>query len=213
MEDSPPIDNDLLYVPTPDAPPVERTPRAELWELICFHECGHAVVALALGVGIHYVSIEQERIGWVRFACCGFGPQIYSSTPHDAAMIDAAGFVATERRQHGGSDFVGRELDKLPTPPLAVAAAAREGMTLNEANAGISDGEKLEAAGFGTWEQRLPTLQDAAVIFRDRWPVVAALASELQTRGTLEADDVERIIRDCGHADLLDRVRAVEVAA
>jgi ATP-dependent Zn protease len=129
-----------------------------------YHEAGHAVIALALGRGVHQVSIlpERELLGLCEFRKGSYRP---SADWLESEILIALGGIAAEARHTGEYAWDAAARDQQYVHRLAVERA------------GEARAEKLE--------RRLLAKVDHLLAKDEHWRAVELMADELMKRGTI----------------------------
>ena len=173
--------------------------------LVSIHEAGHAVAAVALNVGIERVGIHLDGI-LMKGACwLATEPEPVGRLDEVHTLIDAAGEVAVELFQRGGSNEIERHLG-----PSALRRAhdayANIGLTFSpERDLPKSDGEHLGDAvallNHRTPEDRKKYFLDLCLktidLLQPFWKAVLWVADELYQFGEVSGDRVRAIVAAC----------------
>ncbi len=170
--------------------------------LVCIHESGHAIAAVALGVGIERVTVHLNHP--LMRGVCWIAPE----TPcldENHTVIDAAGEAAVELYRPGG----GNEIDRHLGPgSLERAKAAFNDIGLEfspERDLPKSDGDHIGASvalqSHKTPEDRnqyFVTLCLRAIdLLSPLWEAVLWVADELYQFGEVSGSRVREIVAAC----------------
>lgn len=166
------------------APSAERVAElAPYWKSVSIHEAGHAVVGVLLGVPVHHVRLDYQRVGFLRWEVVGWtaiGPRGRGADldDRDAVLFTLAGL---EAEALWISSTTGIDLDR-----------ARAKVQSRHANQG--DVDQINAC--------LPdshiTLDQAAAwvnaTLHDQWQTVLYLAETLREHLVVSGTDVARLV-------------------
>jgi hypothetical protein len=154
------------------------------------HEAGHAVAALAHGVGVRTVHVHPLPGGtlgscWLASAPEDRGPGValqLLEAGDQAVELLQAGFPAPDRPQ--------------ALPWLWMALAAREGASPPPGDS-RSDGDRVQDLGAAREDPGEARAQVRALL-RENWSAVHGIAQELLHRGQLDGDRVAELFARAG---------------
>ena len=137
-------------------------PSAE--EAVAYHEAGHAVVALALGRPVHFVSILPDRIN---LGLCEFQKGVFRPSEDwlEREILISLGGIAAEARHTGEYAWDGAARDEQYVRRLAILRA------------GERQAERLQ--------RRLLAKAENLLSKEGHWQAVELIAAELLRRGQI----------------------------
>lgn len=159
---------------------------SRLQELIAYHEAGHAVAAVALGIEVREVTIVP--------AALTAGSCELASTPDEKQrpIIDAAGVCATELYERGSTLELNRRLRGRRLDPALFDVAASVRMTpiefVHDYIGHAGDGSRFKGHG----DAHAAAVKAYAILV-ERWASVVVLSDELLNCGVVSGVRVREI--------------------